>query len=416
METPQSMRVAVVGSGVSGLVAAHLLRTRHDVTVFEASDRIGGHVHTVPVPDLRGRVHQVDTGFIVYNEHNYPLFTKLLARLGVGSLTSDMSFSVRCDQSGLEYNGSSVPQLFARRRNLANPSFYRMVLDILRFNRKAASDLSRGFGTATLGSYLERGHFSGSLSRHYLVPMGSALWSMPPGQVLEMPAEFFVRFFANHGMLTVDERPMWRVVEGGSSAYVDALVAPFREAFRLSTPVREVRRRADHVLVDGERFDEVVFACHADDALGCLADPTPRERSILGALPFADNDVVLHMDTGILPRRPRAWGSWNYWIPEGPSESARVTYWMNLLQSLPSTDPFLVTLNSTADIDETKILFHTTYRHPQYSVDGFRAQGQWDEISGQNRTHFCGAYWGYGFHEDGVRSAVRVAQGFGVSF
>jgi len=410
------MRVAVVGSGVSGLVAAHLLRTRHDVTVFEAGDRIGGHVHTVSVPDTRGRVHQVDTGFIVFNETNYPLFTKLLAQLGVGSRTSDMSFSVRCDRSGLEYNGSTVPQLFARRRNLVSPGFYRMVFDIVRFNRRATRDLARGFGRETLGAYLERGRFSGNVARHYLVPMGSALWSMAPSEVLEMPAEFFVRFFANHGMLTVDDRPVWRVVEGGSHSYVDALVSPFREAFRLSTPVHEVRRRADHVLVDGEPFDEVVFACHADDALRCLADPTPAEQSVLGALPFSNNDVVLHTDTGILPRRPRAWGSWNYWIPEGGGESARVSYWMNLLQSLPTPDPFLVTLNSTADVDETKILFHTRYRHPQYTVDGFRAQDRWDEISGRNRTHFCGAYWGYGFHEDGVRSAVRVAQGFGVPF
>lgn len=410
------MRIAVVGSGVSGLVAAHLLRTRHDVTVFEAGDRIGGHVHTVPVPDADGQVHPVDTGFIVFNETNYPLFTRLLDRLGVRSRPSDMSFSVRCDRSGVEYNGSTVPQLFARRRNLVSPGFHRMVLDILRFNRKASRDLSDGFGAETLGGYLERGRFSGRVRDHYLVPMGSALWSMPPGAILEMPAEFFVRFFANHGMLTVDDRPQWRVVEGGSSRYVDALVAPFREAFRTSTPVREVRRRSDHVLVDGERFDEVVLACHADAALGMLADPTPAERSVLGAFSFADNDVVLHTDPSVLPRRARAWGSWNYRIPEGPAQAARVTYWMNLLQSIPAASPFLVTLNQTGEVDDNAILFHTTYRHPQYGPDGFRAQARWEDISARNRTHYCGAYWGYGFHEDGVRSGVRVAQGLGVSF
>jgi predicted NAD/FAD-binding protein len=409
------MRIAVIGTGVSGLVAAALLRERHDVVVFERSDRIGGHVHTVDVADRDGIPHAVDTGFIVFNEQNYPLFTKLLSRLGVPSQPSDMSFSVRCDRTGLEYNGSTFRQLFAQRRNLFRPAFHRMLLDILRFNRRATADARRGLGDETLATYLEKGGYGRHLADHYLVPMGSALWSMPPGNVLELPIGFFVGFFDQHGMLTVDDRPQWRVVQGGSRSYVDALIAPFRSAIRTSTPVRSVRRARDQVLVDGERFDHVVFGCHSDEALYALEDPTDAERRILGAMPYASNDVVLHTDTGVLPRRPAAWGAWNYQISADPSRSARVTYNMNLLQSLRSHQTFCVTLNRTADIDPRTILFRTTYRHPQYTVRGFSAQARYAEISGGGRTHYCGAYWGYGFHEDGVRSAVRVASAFGIS-
>ncbi len=411
-----SRRVAIVGSGVSGLVAAYLLEPRHDVTVFEARDRVGGHIHTVSVPDADGRPHAVDTGFIVFNERNYPLFTELLRRLGVASQPSDMSFSVRCDRTGLEYNGSTTRQLFAQRSNLFRPSYHRMLLDILRFNRNASRDIQNGLGEETLRSYLHRGRFSGRLAEHYLVPMGSALWSMPPGDVLEMPVEFFVRFFHQHGMLTVDDRPEWRVVRGGSSRYRDALVATFAHRIRTGTPVRRVTRHGDHVLVDGERFDEVVFACHSDDALAILEDPTAAERDVLGAIPYRDNDVVLHTDTSVLPKRRRAWGAWNYTIPRDAGTDVRVTYDMNILQSLPGPTTFCVTLNATDEIDPDSILFRTTYRHPQYSVAGFRAQARHGEISGRNRTHYCGAYWGFGFHEDGVRSGVRVAEALGVRF
>ncbi len=409
------MRIAIVGSGVSGLVAAWLLHRVHDVTVFEARGRIGGHVHTVEVPDRLGTVHAVDTGFIVYNEHNYPLFTRLLDQLGVASQPSEMSFSVRCDRTGLEYNGSTYPQLFAQRRNLFRPRFHRMLWDIVRFNRRASRDLPTGFGSETLGAYLERGGFSPQLAEHYLVPMGSALWSTPPSSVLEMPVEFFVRFFSQHGMLTVDDRPQWRVVRGGSRTYVDALVAPFRDRVRKDTRVARVSRDLDSVLVNGEKFDHVVFACHADEALATLADPTEAERAILGALPYMDNAVILHTDTRVLPRQRRAWGAWNYHIA-GPAEDAvRVTYDMSALQTLPSDDRFLVTLNGANDVNQNSILFGATYRHPQYTVEGFAAQKRHAEISGE-RTHYCGAYWGYGFHEDGVRSGVRVAEGLGVSF
>ncbi|MEX0837055.1 MAG: FAD-dependent oxidoreductase [Gemmatimonadota bacterium] len=410
------MRIAVIGSGVSGLVAAYLLDDRHDVVVFEARNRIGGHTHTVVVPDVDGRQHAVDTGFIVFNETNYPLFCRLLERLGVASQPSDMSFSVRCDESGLEYNGSTLRQLFVQRSNLLRPSYHRMLLDILRFNRTAERDLKAGLGDETLGDYLARHRFGERLARHYLVPMGSALWSTPPGEVLDMPVAFFVRFFSQHGMLTVDDRPEWRVVRGGSDRYKEALVASFRGRIRTSFSVRAVTRHEDHVLVDGERFDHVVLACHSDQALSILGDASGAERGILSAIRYRANDVVLHTDTSVLPRRTGAWGAWNYRIPQGATGAPRVTYDMNVLQGLESRSTFCVSLNATDDIEPNSILFQDRYAHPQYSQEAFAAQQRHREISGQARTHFCGAYWGNGFHEDGVRSAVRVAETFGASF
>ncbi len=407
------MKIAVVGSGVSGLVAAWLLHDDHEVTVFEARDRIGGHVNTIGVEDGSGS-WSVDTGFIVYNEHNYPLFTEVIRRLGVATQSSDMSFSVRCDRTGLEYNGSTVRQLFVQKRNLLRPSYYRMIADILRFNREAPHAVANGASHMTLGDYLRSGGYSDRLADHYLVPMGSALWSIPRGQVLEMPAEFFVRFFENHGMLTVDDRPEWRVIQGGSNAYVDALVRPFRDRIRTSTPVRSVRREEDHVRVDGEAFDEVVFACHSDQALEVLEDPTPMEARLLGALPYQDNRVVLHTDTGVLPRRRAAWGAWNYHIRSEEDEPVTVTYDMNILQTLQAEQTFCVTLNPPDSLDPTRVLYETRFSHPIYTLEGFEAQERRHEISGVNRTHYCGAYWGFGFHEDGVRSGVDVARAFGV--
>ena len=418
-------RIAIVGTGVSGLVAAHLLRSSADVTLFEARDRIGGHVRTVEVEGPDGRSVAVDTGFIVYNEHNYPLFSRLLHTLGVETQPSDMSFSVRCDRTGLEYNGSTLSQIFSQRRNLLSLPFLRMLKDIVRFNREAPEAVGNGAAGLTLGEYVEAAGYSARLSEHYLVPMGSALWSIPRSQVLEMPAAFFVRFFENHGMLTVDDRPEWRVVTGGSRRYVDALVAPFRSRIRTGTPVERVERRADGVTVDGEAFDHVVLACHSDQALALLADPTPAEEEILGALPYQANDVVLHTDTSVLPRAPMAWGSWNYHVRGGADDPATVTYNMNMLQSLPGPTTYCVTLNATDAIDPGRILCRARYHHPVYTTRGFEAQRRHHEISGRpsdgggrndggGRTHYCGAYWGYGFHEDGVRSAVRVAADLGV--
>ncbi len=409
------MRIAVVGSGVSGLVAAHLLHPYHEVAVFESRDRIGGHVHTVDIPAADSSLLQIDTGFIVYNESNYPMFTRLIEHLGIPTQSSNMSFSVKCDRYGIEYNGSSLRQLFAQRRNLLRPSFHRMLLDILRFNRESASAIRNEAAQMTLGEYVSRSGYSSWLSELYLLPMGSALWSVPRDQVLEMPAAFFVSFFENHGMLTVDDRPEWRVITGGSKSYLAPLVRPFRHRIQTGTPVTSVSRYDDHVLVNGNRFDEIVFACHSDQALSVLDDATPLEQEFLSSLPYQKNDVVLHTDTSLLPERVNAWGSWNYHISGDTAGPATVTYNMNLLQSLDTEETYCVTLNATDSINPDSILYRTTYEHPVYTGKGFEVQERHSEISGLNRTHYCGAYWGFGFHEDGVRSGVRVAEHFGIS-
>ncbi len=409
------MRIAIIGSGVAGLTSAHLLHSEHEVTIFEARERVGGHVNTVDVEGPDGAHQSIDTGFIVYNEQNYPLFTRLLQRLQVSTQPSNMSFGVRSDPTGLEYSSASFGTLFAQPRNLFKPGFYRMLRDILKFNRDAVPAIRNGEASGSLGEYLSETDLSAELIQNYLVPMGSALWSIPGGRVLEMPAEFFVRFFENHGMLTVADQPEWRVVQGGSARYVEKLVAPLRDRIRTSTPVGRVERQEGQVTVDGELFDHVIFACHSDQALALLADPTQSEREILGALPFQKNDVVLHTDISVLPRSRRAWASWNYHVRADQDAPATVTYNMNKLQTLSGDPTYCVTLNATDSIDSESILYQTQFSHPRYTRAGVRAQERHSEISGGGQTHFCGAYWGFGFHEDGVRSAVAVGQRFGVT-
>ena len=406
------MRIAVVGSGVAGLVTARLLHPAHEVTVFEADTRIGGHVHTWNLVS-GGRAWSVDSGFIVYNERNYPLFTRLLAELGVATQPSTMSFSVRSDRAGLEYNGASLRGLFAQPRNAVRPSYLRMLADVLRFNREAPQAMRTGAAGAALGEYLDGHRYSRAFREHYLLPMASAIWSMPQDRVLEMPTAFLVRFFANHGLLTVDGRPQWRVIQGGSRRYVEALVAPFRDRIRTATPVRRLARFPDRVEVNGEAFDRVVLACHSDQALALLADPTPTERAILGDLPFQVNDAIVHTDTGVLPRARAAWGSWNYLVTGSADQPATVTYNMNILQSLAASETFCVTLNAAVPIAADRVLGRVRYHHPLYTPASVRAQARRDEISGVHRTHYCGAYWGNGFHEDGVRSAHDVAREVG---
>jgi predicted NAD/FAD-binding protein len=408
-----ALRIAVIGGGVSGLVAASLLHVRHRVSVFEARDRIGGHVNTIEFEDGQGRRQAVDTGFIVYNEVNYPLFTELLGRLGVGAKPSNMSFSVRSDRTGLEYGSATPRSLFAQPGNLVRPQFHAMLRDILRFNREAGAAVRNGASRLSLGEYLDGAGFSAGLAEDYLLPMGSALWSIPRNTVLQMPAAFFVRFFENHGMLTVNRQPEWRVVEGGSARYVEALIEPFRDRIRTSSRVRRVERERDHVVVDGEEFDHVIFACHSDQALALLADPTEAELEVLGALPYQKNDVVLHTDTSVLPRSRRAWASWNYRVRGDDDAPASITYNMNSLQTLEAEQTYCVTLNAADAIDPRSVIYHTEYSHPVYTREGMRAQARRSEISGVHRTHYCGAYWGFGFHEDGVRSAVEVAATFG---
>lgn len=408
------MRIAIIGTGVSGLVLAHLLHGEHELILFEAADYVGGHVNTVPVT-IGDETWAIDTGFIVYNESNYPNFSMLLARLGVETQPSTMSFSVRCDRTGLEYNGTNLRTLFAQKRNLIRPSFYRMLREILRFNREAQKSAgSLGYG-GTLGGYLDAGGYSDEFVQQYLVPMASAIWSMPTNRVLEMPPRFFVRFFANHGMLTVNDRPEWRVIKGGSQRYVAALSRPFSDRIRLNTPARQVLRRLDSVEVDGESFDHVVFACHSDQALAALGDASENERDVLGAIPYQENRVVLHTDTSQLPRNRKAWAAWNYHIQHSPDAPATVTYNMNVLQSLEAPSTFCVSLNAEESVDPDSVVCRLRYHHPLYTRKSLAAQERHGEISGVDRTHYCGAYWGNGFHEDGVNSALAVGRAFGVS-
>ncbi|MBL9076355.1 MAG: FAD-dependent oxidoreductase [Planctomycetes bacterium] len=408
-------RLAIVGTGVSGLVAAERLCRVHDVTVFEAEPRIGGHTHTVEVDGPAGRL-AIDTGFIVCNDRSYPGFLALLARLGVPLRPSTMSFSVRCERTGLEYNGSTFGQLFAQRRNLLRPRFWGMLRDILRFHRDATG--WRGTD-ATLGSVLASGRYGRAFADHYLVPMMAAIWSAEPQRLLAMPADFFVRFFDNHGMLQVHGRPQWFTVVGGSRSYLGPLTAPFRDRIRTAAPVAAVRRAATGVDVQvagepAERFDGVVLAVHSDQALRLLADADDAERRLLAAIPYQANDVVLHTDERLLPRRRRAWAAWNYHLPATPAVRATVTYCMNLLQGLPGPVTYNVTLNRTEAIDPARVLRRFVYHHPVFDAAGVAAQRAIAAQNGVRRTWFCGAWCGFGFHEDGVQAALRVAADFGL--
>ncbi|SDT95110.1 Predicted NAD/FAD-binding protein [Pseudomonas pohangensis] len=412
------MKIAIIGSGIAGLTSAYLLNRSHDITLFEAEDWVGGHTHTVPV-SVEGKQYAIDTGFIVFNDWTYPNFIKLMDQLGVASQPTEMSFSVSDPHSGVEYNGNNLNSLFAQRRNLLSPRFWGMLRDILRFNKQVQKDLLGGQidSEITLGDYLQQQGYGQRFIEHYIVPMGAAIWSMSLADMLGFPLQFFVRFFRNHGLLSVTNRPQWRVIQGGSSAYIEPLTASFAGCIRRNCPVQRVERQADGVTVisaaGSEQFDEVVFACHSDQALRLLAAPSLREREILGALRYADNDVVLHTDTRLLPSRKLAWASWNYRLGGPVQNPAALTYNMNILQGIEAPQTFCVSLNQTAAIDPARILARYTYAHPQYSLAATAAQQRWNEISGLQHTHFCGAYWASGFHEDGVVSALRVAESFG---
>jgi predicted NAD/FAD-binding protein len=417
------MRIAIVGAGISGLTVAHLLHGEHDITVFEAGSYAGGHTNTIRV-DTAYETHHVDTGFIVFNDRNYPNFERLLARLGVAWQPSTMSFGVSDAAGDFEYSGASPNGLFAKRAHLVTPWFHRMVADLVRFNRAARELLhgdaasSRSGEGPSLGHWLEQHAFSPAFVERLIVPQAAAVWSADPRQMWSFPARFMVEFFDNHGMLGLRGRPHWRTVRGGSARYVEALVAPWAHRLRLRTPIQSIARDEGGVLVkprDGEpeRFEEVVIATHSDQALALLADAGPREHEILGALPYQPNEAVLHTDTRMLPRRRRAWASWNYHLLEEPRGASTVTYHMNRLQSLRAERELCVTLNRTAEIDPAQVIRTIPYAHPVYTEAGVRAQRRRAEISGPNHTHYCGAYWGWGFHEDGVVSALAVAERFG---
>ena len=413
------MRIAVIGTGISGMVAAYLLCQDHDVVVFEANDYIGGHTNTIDV-ELNGANHRVDTGFIVFNKENYPNFVKLMELLGVNYQPSNMSFSVQCELTGLEYCPSTLNSLFAQRRNLLRPSFYRMLLDAFRFRREAQEILLANDYETTLGAYLEEKRYSQPFIHHFIIPMGAAIWSADPKQFKEFPAHSFVQFFNNHGFLKVKDQPQWQVIKGGSRSYVEPLTRPYRDKVRLNCPVESIKRHADYVEVkprpgEVESFDQVVIAAHSDQALAMLADPSDAERDILEAIPYQENLTILHTDSSLLPQRRGAWASWNYHIPREELGRAALTYYMNMLQSLTAPIDFCVTLNQPDIIDRTKIIRKFNYHHPVYTPQGPMAQKRRHEIDGVNHTYFCGAYWGYGFHEDGVNSALAVCKHFGKS-
>lgn len=420
MSFEAGQRIAVIGTGISGLTTAWLLNRQHDITVFEANDYIGGHTHTVAVDTAAGKL-DIDTGFIVCNDRNYPNFLRFMKQLDVQLQPTEMSFSVRNNARDLEYNGHNLNTLFSQRRNLLRPSFLRFVRDIVRFNNAAKACLDSDFDeTRTLQQFLDELNLSNDLRDNYLLPMVAAIWSCNIRQAGNFPLAFFLRFFLNHGLLDIANRPQWYVLRGGSHAYIEPMTRHFRERIHLNTPVTAVIRRDAcievHTSTGSAEFDQVIMACHSDQALRLLSNPHSAEAEVLADLGYQNNEVVLHQDHSIMPKRPLAWASWNF-LAGGTSEEQApvVTYSMNILQQLPTPDPYLVTLNPDGRLDEDKIVQRFNYAHPVYSPESQRAQARRSEICGQDRIHYCGAYWYNGFHEDGVRSALDVCQRFGES-
>ncbi|WP_455198331.1 NAD(P)/FAD-dependent oxidoreductase [Kaarinaea lacus] len=410
------MKVAVIGSGIAGNVAAYHLCKEHEITMFEANDYVGGHTHTHDITH-DGKHYRVDTGFIVFNYKTYPNFTQLLEELGVDVQPSDMSFSVKSEKDGLEYNGTTINSLFAQRSNLLRPSFYVMIRDILRFNKEALQLLTDDNDDISLGDFLREGRYSQQFINHYLIPMGAAIWSADPAQMHAFPARFFVRFFHNHGMLSVDDRPLWHVIKNGSNSYVEKLIAPFRDRIRTHASIEAITRHPNHVSVkargsEEERFDAVFIASHSDQALKMLTDASPEEREILGAIPYQSNEAVLHTDYTVLPKRRLAWAAWNYHLLAQAQDRVALTYNMNILQSINAPVEFCVTLNNSRAIDPDKIIKRIQYDHPMFTPAGVQAQQRQHEINGVNRTYYCGAYWRFGFHEDGVVSALNALKHF----
>lgn len=404
------MRIAIIGSGIAGLASAYWLSRQHEVTLFEANDYLGGHTHTHAV-QVDGQSLAVDTGFIVFNPLHYPLLTGLFEELGVASQPTTMSFSMHSDRSGVEYNATSLDGLFCQRRNLLSPRFWGMLADLRRFYREAPALLEVSEGP-TLGDYLHQNRYGEAFIEEHLLPMASALWSSPTATVMDFPARYLVQFMANHQMLQMTGRPPWRVVTGGSARYVDALRARWNVTERLSCPVRSVRRQAWGVQINTaegeESFDEVILACHSDQALALLADAEPHEREVLGAIRYQANEAVLHTDASLLPRNRKAWAAWNAHVPRDPQAPCTVSYCMNHLQGLAVDTPLVVTLNRSEAIDPGKVLRTLHYAHPVHDHAAVHAQQRWAELQGHRHTWFAGAYWGWGFHEDGIRSARRV--------
>ncbi|MGH1486333.1 MAG: NAD(P)/FAD-dependent oxidoreductase [Cellvibrionaceae bacterium] len=419
------MKIAIIGAGISGLTAAYVLNRQHEITVYESANRLGGHTATIDIQH-QGRDYAIDTGFIVLNDWTYPNFQKILRQIGVDWQPTTMGFSVACENTGLEYSGGSLNTLFAQRRNLLNINHWRMIRDILRFNKEALVDVDSGgiYLEMTLGEYLAKKNYSSAFMDKYLIPMGSAIWSATTTVMKGFPLQFFVRFFRNHGLLSVKNRPQWHVVKGGSRAYLAPLTESFKDNIRLDSAIKNITRADNGVTVttihgDSDVFDQVIIASHSDQALSMLSDASKEEKNVLGAIAYQDNEVVLHTDTSLLPDRKSTWSSWNYRILKEESSNLDtlpvLTYDMNILQSIESETTFCVTLNKTDAIDPKKILGTYHYSHPVFSMDAIAAQQQWHTVNGVNNTWFCGAYWANGFHEDGVVSALRVAEQLGVT-
>lgn len=414
-------KIAIIGSGISGLTCAHLLDQHHDVTIFEKNNYVGGHTATVDV-DLNGTSYAIDTGFIVFNDRTYPYFNQLLSSLGIERQETEMSFSVHNTHTKFEYNGHGLNSLFAQRRNLLRPSFWRLILDILRFNKQCKSLYQQGDIPADLklGEFLTKNHFSQFFIQHYVLPMGAAIWSTSLSEMEKFELRFFIQFFYNHGLLNIADRPQWFVVPGGSREYVKIILEQLKKPVATNSSIQGISRTTEGVyldMIDGERqrFDDVIFACHSDQALALLSDPTEDEKRILGSIPYSRNDVILHTDTSLLPDRKLAWASWNYMLDGDQTRPACVTYYMNLLQGVESDTTFCVTLNQTDKVDPNKILKAFVYDHPVLDSESVAAQKQRDMINGNQHCYFVGAYWYNGFHEDGVRSALDVTKQFGAS-
>jgi len=413
------MRIAVVGSGISGLAAAYYLSRKHEVSLFEKDTRLGGHTNTILVDSSKGPL-AVDTGFIVHNDRNYPNLVRLFAELGLATQPSDMSFGVTCRATGYEYSSRGIPGFFAQRSNLLRPDQYKLFAEILRFNRTAPRVLDLpGSDRATLGDFLDEARFDGIFTERYLIPMASAVWSTAPDAIRSFPAATMVRFFDNHGMLGINTHPKWRVLRGGSHNYIPPLTAPYRDRILLDAGIRSIARQSDKVSIHLDRggsrdFDHVVFACHGDQVLPLLDNPTAAERDVFQRFATSRNEAVLHTDQSLLPRRPRARAAWNYHLGLNGRNAATLTYDMNRLQSFDLPEHYCVTLNGGEAIDPGSVIARIIYHHPLYNRPAIEAQSRWKEVSGVNRTHYCGAYWFYGFHEDGLNSALRVARSLGV--
>ena len=412
------MKIAIIGTGISGLTAAYLLNRKHEITVFEKNDYVGGHTHTHAIKTDQ-TTYAVDSGFIVYNEVTYPNFIKLLDQLGVKRQKTTMGFSVKSVNKNFEYAGNSMKSLFAQRLNYFRPSFWIMLRDIIRFNKMGKADMAILSVDVKLGDYLNDNKYSKSFINHYIIPMGSAIWSTKANSMLDMPALFFIRFFNNHGLLQIKNRSGWWVIKGGSKEYVKKIIVEFESKIRLNSPVQSISRSEDSVMIKSadkeEIFDAVVIATHSNQALQLLEDSSKKEREILGALPYQSNDALLHTDSSVLPKRKLAWASWNYNLDQEPNKPVAMTYNMNILQSLDAEDTYCVTLNNNDFVDDKKVLKTLHYDHPLFTPEGINAQKRKHEISGLNNTFYCGAYWRNGFHEDGVVSALEVCSHFGIT-